>query len=161
MNGKSNSASGKAEKPRRRSKPLDLTTARRMLPLVRLIVSDIVQDYGELNRFTFEQEGLDRDKRNLNWPERQRRYTVTGEVMRLQGRLDDERKELERLGAILVQPNAGQVGFPTVINGRPAFFSWQLGEDGVNFWHFDGESTRRPIPPHWTEDSPVRLVSHR
>lgn len=161
MSGKSNRASGRAEKARRRARTLDLPTTRRMLPLVQRIVSDIVRDHGELNRFAFEQEGLDRDKRNLNWTERQRRYTLQGEVTRLQSRLEEERKELDRLGAVLVSPTVGQVAFPTVINDQEAYFSWQLGEDGVLYWHFDGEATRRPIPPQWNDASPVRLVSYR
>lgn len=161
MNGKSNRASGRTDKSRRRAKPLDLNTARRMLPLIQRIVSDIVQDNDELGRFAFEQDGLDRDKRNLNWTERQRRYTVQGEVSRLRSRLDEEQKELTELGAVLLNPALGQVGFPTLVNNQPAFYSWQLGEEGVNFWHFDGESTRRPIPPHWTENSTARLISHR
>ncbi|MFL5339414.1 MAG: DUF2203 domain-containing protein [Gemmataceae bacterium] len=161
MSGKSNRASGKGDKARRQKKPLDLPTARRMLPLVQRIVNDIVLDHTELNRFTFEQEGLDRDKRNLSWPERQRRYAVQGEVVRLQTRIEEEALELDRLGAIIVNPTLGQIGFPTLINGRPAYFSWKLGEDGVEFWHFDGEQDRRPIPPNWSESSQIRLVGLR
>src|SRR5262249_53856677 len=146
MSGKSNRASGKGDKARHRRKPLDLPTARRMLPLVQRIVNDMVLDHTELNRFTFEQEGLDRDKRNLTWPERQRRYAVQGEVARLQTRIEEEAHELDLLGAVIVNPMAGQVGFPNLVNGRPAYFSWKLGEDGVNYWHFDGEQDRRPIP---------------
>jgi len=131
-----------------------------MLPLVQRIVNDIVQDHTALNRYTFEQEGLDRDKRNLSWPERQRRYAVQGEVVRLQSRLEEERKELELLGAVLINNN-GQIGFPTLVNDRPAFFSWQLGEDGVNFWHFDDEQARRPITAELERSAQVRLVSHR
>ncbi len=161
MSGKSNRASGKGDKARRQKKPLDLPTARRMLPLIQLIVNDIVLDQSELNRFTFEQEGLDRDKRNLSWPERQRRYTVLGEVARLQTRLEDEARELDTLGAIIQNPTVGQIGFPTLVNGRPAYFSWRLGEDAVQYWHFDGEHDRRPIPPNWMEGSQMRLVGHR
>src|SRR5947199_6550541 len=105
MSGKSNRASGKSEKTRRQPRPLDLPTARRMLPLVQRIINDLVQDHTALNRYTFEQEGLDRDKPNLSWPERQRRYAVQGEVVRLQSRLDEERKELELLGAVLINNN--------------------------------------------------------
>src|SRR5260221_8997393 len=147
MSGKSNPA-GASEKARRKKQPVDLTTARRMLPLVQRIVTDIVHDAQELNRYTFEQEGLDRDKTNLSWPERQRRYTLQGEVARLRSRLEEERGELDSLGAILFNPALGQIGFPTIIYDRPAYFSWQLGEESLNFYQFDGESTRRPLPPN-------------
>jgi hypothetical protein len=158
---KSNRGSSKSIKSRRRTKPLDLPTARRMLPLIERIVNDILRDQKELNRFSFEQEGLDRDRHGLSWPERERRYAVQGEVTRLQSRLDEEVKELDLLGTVLMNRGVGLVGFPTIVNGKPAYFSWQHGENGVLFWHFDGEDTRRPIPPHWFDDAPVRLASHR
>ena len=159
MNSKPNRAS--REKTRQKNQSVDLVTARRMLPLVQRIVSDIIQDRQELNRFQFEQEGLDRNKRDLSWPERQRRYALQGEVVRLEGRLQEEQQELAQLGAIVVNLNTGQIGFPTLVNGRPAFFSWQFGEENVSYWHFDGEVVRRPIPPNWNESASIRLVSHR
>jgi len=57
---------GAGEKARRKKQSVDLTTARRMLPLVQRIVTDIVHDAEELNRYTFEQEGLDRNKTDLS-----------------------------------------------------------------------------------------------
>lgn len=129
-----------------RRRNFDLPTVRRMMPLVRRIVADIVQDSAALDKYRFEQEGLDRNKVTLSWPERQRRYFVHSEVARLETRLDDEQRELTALGAVLLDPAAGYVGFPTVIHGRLAYFSWQLGEETVEHWHYDGESLRRPIP---------------
>jgi hypothetical protein len=161
MSSKSNKTGAEEHRSRRKKQPVDLTTARRMLPLVQRIVTDIVRDAEQLNKYTFEQEGLDRNRSNLTWPERQRRYTVQGEVSRLQTRLDEESRELDSLGAVLTNPALGYVGFPTVVNGRPAYFSWQPGEESVNFWQFDGESTRRPIPPNWQETVPIRAVSQR
>jgi hypothetical protein len=152
---------GSGEKLRKKKHPVDLNTARRMLPLVQRIVTDIVHDAEELDRYTFEQEGLDRNKITLSWPERQRRYAVQTEVTRLQLRLDESRRELDSLGAILVSRSKGSIGFPTMIHGRAAYFSWQLGEDGVNFWHFDGENTRRPIPPNGFDSGILRTISHR
>ena len=160
MSGMSNRA-GAGEKSRKKRSPLDLGTARRMLPLVQRIVTDIVTDAEQLARFAFEQDGLDRNKTTLSWPERQRRYAVQTEVTRLQGRIDDQRRELDTLGAVLTNRSLGHVGFPTVVNGKPAYFSWQLGEEGVNFWHFDGDSMRRPIPPNFQETPSLRPISHR
>ena len=160
MSGKSNTA-GTGEKPRRKKLPVDLTTARRMLPLVQRIVTDIVHDAQELNRYTFEQEGLDRNKINLSWPERQRRYTLQGEVARLQSRLQEEEGELDTLGAVLFNPVMGRVGFPTVMYDRPAYYSWQLGEENLNFWHFDGESTRRPLPSNGQDSNSPLAIGQR
>ncbi len=96
----------------------------------------------------------------MSWPERQRRYALQGEVARLRSRLEEEQSELDSLGAILFNPVIGQVGFPTIMYDRPAYYSWQLGEDNLSFWHFDGESTRRPLPPSG-QDSSTRLVTQR
>jgi hypothetical protein len=134
-----------------RRRVFDLATVRRMMPLVRRIVEDIVHDATALQKYEFEQEGLDRNKVTLTWPERQRRYFVHSEVARLQTRLDDEQRELNDLGAVLFNSAVGSIGFPTMIRGRPAYFSWQLGEENVGFWHFDGESLRRPIPANADE----------
>lgn len=161
MSGKPERATGARGKSRRKLQPVDLPTVRRMLPLVQRIVTDLVQDRKELNRYTFEQEGLDRNKRELSWPERERRYTVQGEVSRLRSRLEDEQRELDQLGAVLFASTDGRVGFPTEVNGRPAFFSWQLGEDGVSYWHFAEEMTRRPIPTTWNDNNQVKLVAQR
>jgi hypothetical protein len=159
MNGKSNRTS--ATKSRRKDKPVDLNTARRMLPLVSRIAADIVQDSKALDRFRFELNGLDREKTHLSWPERERRYAVQGEVDRLQKTLEEQKKELDLIGAVLVNPIAGQVDFPTLVNGRPAYFSWQIGDKSVEYWHFDDEEARRPIPPNWSDSSTPRPVRVR
>ena len=35
------------------------------------------------------------------------------------------RTELEALGLALIDPDLCQVGFPTMVNNRKAFFSWR------------------------------------
>ena len=60
--------------------------------------------------------------------------------------------ELQELGVELLDPAVGRVGFPTVVNDRPAFFSWRLGEEVLEHWHFVGETIRRAIPTAWTAD---------
>jgi hypothetical protein len=41
----------------------------------------------------------------------------------------------------------GLVDFPTVMEGRPAYLCWRLGEPEVSYWHFveDGFGGRRPL----------------
>ena len=80
MNSSPNRASGPAERPRRKDVVFDLTTARRMLPLVRRIVQDIQSSCEQLTRLQPEQDRLDRHRRDLSWPERQRRYAVREEI---------------------------------------------------------------------------------
>ncbi len=152
--------------PKRASKPsrsqdrggivLELPTVRKMLPLVRQIVADLLEAEKQLVALLWEQEGLDRDRRNLSWPERQRRYFLQDEVTRLDQRRRDSVAELETLGVSMIDVSHGRVGFPTIVNAKAAYFSWQPGEEDVRYWHFAGDGERRrPIPASWTKEAPL------
>jgi hypothetical protein len=143
--------SSASEKPERREKVLTLTTASNMLPLVRRIVSDVVISQQSLAKLEPEQLRLEQQRRTLSWPERMRRYEIQEELAALERTLGDALAEMEVLGIVLLQSAEGRVGFPTVVNGRKAFFSWQPGEDGVRHWHFATENALRLIPPSWLE----------
>ncbi len=58
------------------------------------------------------------------------------------------REEIESLGAILRQPEEGQVEFPTTLLGRDAFFSWRLDEESIRYWRAADAlaSSRKPLP---------------
>jgi hypothetical protein len=156
MNGSSNRASNSAGKSRKKDVSLDLHTARQMIPLVRSIVTDIVDRRRRLGSISPEQENLDRNRRSLDWTNRQRRYHLQEESNRTESDLKKAETELAALGLSLVDAEGGRVDFPTKINGRPAAFSWQLGEDALGFWHYTGEALRRPIPTDWVAGAPVR-----
>ncbi len=151
--------------PKRASRPsrsqdrsgivLDLPTVSKMLPLVRHIVSDTLEAQKELAGIVREQHGLDRNRRALTWPERQRRYFLQDEVARLEQRRKDTVAELKDLGVQVLDMAEGRVGFPTIVNTKPAFFSWGPGEAEVGFWHFAGDDRRRPIPASWTQEAPL------
>ncbi|MDB5310729.1 MAG: hypothetical protein JWO38_4931 [Gemmataceae bacterium] len=158
MSNTPNRASNSAEKSRRKDTTLNLSTARQMLPLVKSIVSDIISSRLTLNRLTPEQERLDRHRRDLVWQERQRRYQVGEEITAAEKSLTAAVTELSALGLNLVDDEAGEIDFPTKINGRSAAFNWKLGEDGVAHWHYTGEEQRRPIPSDWDQPTaaPIR-----
>ena len=152
--------------PKRASRPsrsqdrsgivLDLPTVRKMLPLVRQIISDLLEAEQKLGGLLWEQGGLDRNRKDLTWPERQRRYFLLDEANKLEQRRKDTISELKELGVAVLDSAHGRVGFPTIVNQRPAFFSWRPDEDEVNFWHFAGDDERRrPIPVSWTKEAPV------
>jgi hypothetical protein len=42
---------------------------------------------------------------------------------------------------ILRSAHEGIVDFPTVIDQRSAFFTWQMGQDDINDFHWHDEST--------------------
>ena len=151
-----NRASHSAGKSRRKGVALDLSTARQMLPLVKSIVADIVDTNQSLARLSPERDLLDDNRRALGWDSRRRRYALHEEMERAEKTLTTAVLELDALGVALVDASAGQVDFPTKINGRPAVFSWRLGEEGVEFWRYPGERQRRPIPTDWQPGTPIR-----
>jgi len=161
MSSTPNRATNPAGKPRKKELALDLTTARQMLPLVKSIVSDIVNSRQVLSRLTPEQERLDRHRRDLVWLERERRYQVRDEIAAIEKTLTHATGELAGLGVSLVNEEAGEVDFPTKINGRPAAFTWKVGEAAVGHWHYQGEDQLRPIPTEWDQASSATPVRYR
>lgn len=149
MSSTPNRAGNTAGKSRRKELVLDLPTARQMLPLVRSIVTDIVNTRTALNTLAPEQERLERHRRDLAWQERQRRYQVGEEITAAEKSFTNAVSELQLLGVNLVDAESGEVDFPTRINGRTAAFSWRMGEDRLEHWHYSGEELRRPIPADW------------
>jgi hypothetical protein len=151
-------ASGTPEKPGKRDRLMNLLTAQRMLPLVQHIVSDVLTQQNNLDRLQPEQDRLDRHKRDLAWPERRRRYQVSEEIAIAERYLESALGEMQELGVALLDPVTGRVGFPTVVNGQPAYFSWQPGEDQIQTWHFVEETRARPIPPGWSKVGDISMT---
>jgi len=161
MNGsRENRAQGASEKPGRRSGVFNLATARRMLPLVQRVVSDVVHYRRLLAQLRPEQTRLDRQRRTLAWPERCQRYRIQEEVAAADRRLQEALEELAGLEVVLLDPQVGRVGFPTMVNNRQAFFSWQLDEEGLKHWHFPEDEARRLIPASWAKAANTRLTAN-
>jgi hypothetical protein len=160
MNGSTeNQAQDASEKPGRRPVVVNLATARRMLPLVQSVMSDVTDCQRRLAELRPEQQRLDQRHRTLAWPDRWRRYQVQEEVARAERGLQEALAELAGLAVVILDPAAGRVGFATVVDNRPAFFSWQLGEETVKYWHFPEDATRRLIPANWVKGANMRLAA--
>jgi hypothetical protein len=156
MSGYSKRASNSSKSSSRTEVILDLPTVCKMLPLVQRIVDELMVIEQEHSRLLTEQDSLDRNRQNLSWPERKRRYNIQDDISRAERARRDLVSELEGLGISVIDPTFGRIGFPTIVNTKPAFFSWQPGEDEVLFWHFAGDSSkRRPIPASWKLDTPM------
>jgi hypothetical protein len=121
-----------------------------MLPLIRSIVTDIVDKTTQLKNLEPEQATLDEYRRSLTWASRERRYAIHEATETAQKGLQGAVTELDSLGVSLIDSQVGQVDFPTKINGRPAAYSWQLGEEQLDYWRYTGEDLRRPIPTEWS-----------
>jgi hypothetical protein len=152
-----NTARGASEKTSGRSAALNLATARRMLPLVQRIIRDLLEHRQRVLQLLPEQDRLNRRRQVLAWPERARRYQVQEELADASRLVQEALTELTSLGVVLVNMEEGRVGFPTVVNGRPAYFSWRNGEEGLHSWHFPEESGRRPIPASWARSANISL----
>jgi hypothetical protein len=161
MSNTPNRATNPAGKPRKKDIALDLPTAQQMLPLVRSIVADIVTSRQAIAKLTPEQERLERHRRDLVWLERQRRYQVKDEIAAAEKALTNALTELTGLGVNLVDDEAGEVDFPTKINGRPAAFTWKFGEEALHNWHYSGEEQLRPIPKDWDQSSSLTPIRFR
>jgi hypothetical protein len=148
-----NTAYDASEKPGKGEIVMDLATSQRMLPLVTRIVRDIVADHQELRRLLPERDRLDREKRDLDWNDRFRRYAIHAEIQGCERHLQETAAELARLGVTLQNATEGIVGFPTSVNGRKAYFSWRLGEETIKFWHFAKENMRRSVPASWFQSA--------
>lgn len=161
MSGTPNRASGPTGKPRRKSVSFTLATARAMLPLVRRIVADAVSAKEEIDRSAPELDQLQRHRRDLSWPERQRRYRLEEQTMQARQSLTEAEAELGGLGVELVDPITGEIAFPTRVNGREAAYSWRVSESEVVFWRYDNENLRRPVPDEGSSPTSLRYTSSR
>ena len=148
---KSRRTAGPAERPQTRA-TVSLTTARRMLPLVARIVAEIQARWQRLTQLETEQQDLDRRRRALAWPQRERRYQVADEIAAEQRLLQDAVAELEQLEVLLVDPVLGEAAYPTTMNGRRAYFIWRAGTEDVNWWCYAQDPTRHPLPANWRRD---------
>ena len=143
-------ASGASASGSRDDRVFTWGAGRAMLPLVGRIAADLVGQHRRLALLQPERARLDRQRHTLAWPERARRYQLHDEITSLQDERRQTLAELEALGVILLDRAIGLVGFPTIVNDRRAFFSWQLGEEGLQFWNYAGDRHRRPVPEAWT-----------
>jgi hypothetical protein len=145
-----NRASDASEQPSGEAVVLTWGAAGAMLPLVGRIAADMVRLHDRLIRLRPEKDRLDRMRRTLAWPDRARRYQLQEETESVVRDLQDANAELDVLGLALLHGPTGLVGFPTMVNDKPAFFSWRPGEESLAFWNYADDMLRRPVPANWT-----------
>src|SRR5262249_48785690 len=115
------------------------------------IVAEVTDCRRRLATLHPEKERLDRQRRDLTWPDRSRRYQLDDEIAGAERALRAAFGELDGLGVVLLDADLGQVGFPRMVNKRRAFFSWRPGEPTLSFWQYADDEERRPIPAGWTK----------
>jgi hypothetical protein len=131
---------------------LNLKTVHKMLPLVRGIVADLLDRHHHIAALQPQEARLHRQRRSLDWAQRKQRYLLQSDIATHDSGMQDALEELNQLGVVLLDAEEGRVGFPTLVNNRPAFFTWRPGEDGPHTWQFAEENVARPIPAAWLQE---------
>lgn len=113
--------------------------ANQTLPLVRVIVSDIVELAGtvddrreRLDRFRQGASVSNSDEQN---PYDEEREQFEEELKQDIACLQEFAEELSNLGAELKDPRTGLVDFPMMLDGREVLLCWRHGEEEIGFWH--------------------------
>ena len=121
--------------------------ANQILPLVRSIVRDVVDDFRGLRGAGRERRALEVETAGSLAAERHIEM-LKDRVNALSSRIEGYLRELSDLGLEVRDLELGLVDFPSLIEGEPAYLSWRLGEDRVSWWHpaDKGFSDRTPVP---------------
>lgn len=118
-----------------KTKYFTVESANRTLPLVRSIVTDIVEKFRELNELHARLEVLQGSRREaLLDAHREEVEDVEREFDKKKTELKTVVDELHGLGVQLKGPE-GLVDFPAMQEGREVYLCWKLGEPEVMFWH--------------------------
>jgi hypothetical protein len=121
--------------------------ANRTLPLVRRIVSDIVEEYGRWKEHVFRYElvaaGSTADK-----GESVEQVTLREKVDDSAQRINQFVEELIGIGCIFKGFEEGLVDFRSRLDGRDVLLCWKLGEESIEYWHEAdaGYAGRQPLP---------------
>lgn len=130
--------------------PLSAEDAHRRLPLVRAIVADLVTLHRDL---VDRRERLAR-VRKLPGGKRQEGSLYSEELEQIEQEIarDDETlqgyiAELESLGGIVRDADAGRIEFAGRLEGNQVFFGWQPDGDDLSYWRpAEGDdSPRHPL----------------
>jgi hypothetical protein len=123
--------------------------AERTLPLVRRIVTDIVEANGRLAKLlpALRRERLQARRSGPGGAAPDHLERLRTEVAQLSGRLEGYLRELGQVGCGL-HDVAGSVDFPSRLDDEPVRLCWRLGEDEIRWWHPPraGARDRRPLP---------------
>lgn len=137
--------------PKTSKKFFTVSEANSALPLVRVIVQDITDLARELRE---RHERLNRlkpgDRYSLSDAHDEELQHGREELERGQEKMQEYVRELAHLGIELKDYFTGLIDFPSLMNGRPVYLCWRLGEPEVAHWHEleAGFSGRQKLTPN-------------
>jgi hypothetical protein len=122
--------------PKTGKKFFTVAEANSALPLVRAIAQDITQLAQDLlerrERLARRKPG---DRLRLSDAHEEELQQVQAELERGQEKMEEYVRELTQLGVELKDYFSGLIDFPSLMNGRPVYLCWKLGEPEVAHWH--------------------------
>jgi len=133
-------ATPRTVKRRTRRKWFTVAEADRALPLVRRIVTDIVEQHRSFQTLRAEQAAA-RLQRQKNADD------LSAQCSEAVNRLHELEAELTMIGCQLKDLSAGLLDFPGRRLGRDILLCWKLGDPRIGYWHDlqSGYAGRRPI----------------
>jgi hypothetical protein len=119
--------------------------ANRTLPLVRRIVTDIVEQFDRWREAVGALE-LESATHTVAIPN-PRAEELEREIAGMAREIERFRQELTALGVEFKDPEMGLVDFPSERDGRTVYLCWRLGEQEVDYWHelTAGYAGRQPL----------------
>jgi hypothetical protein len=121
--------------------------ANRTLPLVRRIVSDIVEEYGRWKEHVFRYELVAAGSSAAKGE--------SAEQVALRENVDDSAQRINRfveelvgIGCVFKGFEEGLVDFRARLDDRDVLLCWKLGEESIEYWHEAdaGYAGRQPLP---------------
>lgn len=103
--------------------------ANRTLPLVERIVGDIVTTHRTLEERVEEYRSLAPDE------DPERRRAMASGIEELTATVNRFIGELHELGALFKGIEEGLVDYYAMLDDRPVFLCWKLGEERIEWWH--------------------------
>ncbi len=108
--------------------------ANRTLPLVRRIVSDILEEYRAWKEHVFRYE-LVAAGSSADQGETEEQILLRKRVDASAQQINDYVEELARIGCLFKGFEQGLVDFFSYRDGRDVLLCWQHGEESVEYWH--------------------------
>jgi len=116
-----------------------LEEANRTLPLVKAIVKDIVNLYGDVHdrreRLAKVRQLPGNETRDEESFYSEELEDIEKEIDKDIDRLKEFADELHHLGVELKDPIVGLIDFRCLMDGREVYLCWKLEEDEIAYWH--------------------------
>jgi len=119
-----------------------------MLPLIRSIVRDIVEDFRTLQEKSLRLRQIQADAgRTGRETQIAMAKPLSDEIAQLTRGINEMVEEVGRLGVEFKGYEEGLADFPTRRGGEIVYLCWKLGEEHIGYWHplDTGFAGRRPI----------------